>query len=385
MALENVPAPVPSTRDVRIDFLRGVALLTIFIDHVPGNFLGTLTLRNFGFADAAELFVLLAGVSSGLAYGREFDRAGAGHALRRVAARCLRIYLYQVGLLLATLAILKNWLPHFGLQPRTIGPLLNGGVRGLGQGLILHALPASLNILPLYIVLLAFFPAIYLGARRHPALTLTVSAGVWAAANLDHDFNLPNWMDGRGWFFNPFAWQLLFAIGVIGSRFVGRNSVPLPYRRWAVIVCALYLGFALVASAPWTNWGLDWKPLDLNPDKTALSPLRLLDILALIYVLMMWEAFRRLVQRPWLGFVAMCGRHSLEVFAALTLLSLMGRLLFRTFGPTWEMQALINGVGFAAMIGVAALLDGGRGHTSRPARKLLRMPNRTNKALRLRL
>ena len=326
---------------------------------MPGNFLGTLTLRNFGFADAAELFVLLAGVSSALAYGREFERAGAGRALRRVAARCFRIYLYQVGLLLATLAILQQWLPYFGLQPRNIGPLLNGGVRGIGQGLILHALPSSLNILPLYIVLLALFPAIYLGARRHPGLTLAVSGAVWLVANLDHDVNLPNWMDGRGWFFNPFAWQLLFAIGVVGARFVGRNSRPLPYRRWAVVLCGLYLGFALVAAAPWANWGLDWQPLALDPDKTALSPLRLLDILALIYVLMTWDAFKRLVQRTGVGFVSMCGRHSLEVFATLTLLSLMGRLMFRTFGPTWEMQALINGVGFAAMIGVAALLDAG--------------------------
>jgi hypothetical protein len=45
----------PSQRDPRIDVLRGFALLTIFVDHVPGNILGMLTLRNFGFADAADL------------------------------------------------------------------------------------------------------------------------------------------------------------------------------------------------------------------------------------------------------------------------------------------------------------------------------------------
>ena len=93
MGIGEVPVSASSARDPRIDFLRGVALLTIFIDHVPGNFLGTLTVRNFGFADAAELFVLLAGVSSTLAYGKQFERVGAGRALRRVAGRCLRIYL----------------------------------------------------------------------------------------------------------------------------------------------------------------------------------------------------------------------------------------------------------------------------------------------------
>ncbi len=356
-----------SPRDQRIDFLRGVALLTIFIDHVPGNFLGTLTLRNMGFADAAELFVLLAGVSSMLAYGKLFERSGAGPGLRRVASRCLRIYLFQIGLLLATLAILQSWLPRFGLEPHSIAPLLNGGVRGLKHGLVLHALPSNLNILPLYIVLLALFPLMYLGARRQPLLALAASGAVWLAANLDRDLNLPNWMDGQGWFFNPFAWQLLFALGVVGARFFVLGGPELPVRRWAVALCLGYLGFALFAAAPWTNWGVDWKPLDISPDKTALSPLRLLDILALMYVLIAAPAFRRLAEGRRLGFVALCGRHSLEVFATGTLLSLMGRLLFRTFGVTWEMQLLINGVGFACMIGLAALLDGRRAGAGRPA------------------
>jgi hypothetical protein len=44
-------------RDFRLDFCRGVALIVIFIDHVPGNPLSSWTLRNFSFCDAAEVFV----------------------------------------------------------------------------------------------------------------------------------------------------------------------------------------------------------------------------------------------------------------------------------------------------------------------------------------
>ena len=55
-------------RDHRIDFLRGLALVTIFINHVPGTLLGAYTSRNFGFSDAAEAFVLISGISTGLAY-----------------------------------------------------------------------------------------------------------------------------------------------------------------------------------------------------------------------------------------------------------------------------------------------------------------------------
>src|SRR5262249_49718872 len=80
-ASTTLSAPRPSKRDRRIDVLRGFALLTIFIDHLTGNFLGTLTLRNFAFCDAAELFVLLAGLSSTMAYGGTFEREGTGPAL----------------------------------------------------------------------------------------------------------------------------------------------------------------------------------------------------------------------------------------------------------------------------------------------------------------
>ena len=73
-----MPAPAAvRERDHRIDVLRGLALLMIFVDHIPDNVLSLVTMHNFGFCDAAEAFVLLAGMSSMLAYGRAFERSGA--------------------------------------------------------------------------------------------------------------------------------------------------------------------------------------------------------------------------------------------------------------------------------------------------------------------
>ena len=62
----------PAKRIDGIDFWRGLALLMIFIDHVPENVFQHVTQKNFGFSDAAELFVFLAGVSVALAYGTRF-------------------------------------------------------------------------------------------------------------------------------------------------------------------------------------------------------------------------------------------------------------------------------------------------------------------------
>ena len=193
-------------RDTRVDALRGLALLMIFIDHVPGNLLSLVTLRNFGFSDAAELFVLLSGFSSMIAYGGSFDRDGAVAGLRRVLLRCVRLYVFQALLLLVVLALVGAWFRYFGLEPSPSALYVRSGLRGLQHSLTLQAQPSAMNILPLYIVLLALFPLIYGLIRISPLLALATSGALWVWVNFDRSINLTNWLDGQGWFFDPFAW-----------------------------------------------------------------------------------------------------------------------------------------------------------------------------------
>ena len=65
-------------RDLRIDACRGIALWFIFLDHVPNNIGAWLTLRNYGFSDAAEVFIFVSGVTCALAYGKAHGAARAG-------------------------------------------------------------------------------------------------------------------------------------------------------------------------------------------------------------------------------------------------------------------------------------------------------------------
>src|SRR5260370_1648833 len=93
----------PEKRIDGIDFWRGFALLTIFIDHVPENVFQHVTQQNFGFSDAAELFVFLSGVSVALAYGTRFfdgETVGAGRAALRRA-----FTIYSVHVLISLLII----------------------------------------------------------------------------------------------------------------------------------------------------------------------------------------------------------------------------------------------------------------------------------------
>ncbi|MGA7327507.1 MAG: OpgC domain-containing protein [Rhodomicrobium sp.] len=112
----------------------------IFIDHIPNNFLDNITMRNFGFSDAAEVFVLLAGFSSVMAYGRVFERDGTRSGLRRILLRLGRLYLFQIGLLLITLVVVLAWTTHYNLQPTIVAPILNKPVTGLAHALALHAI-----------------------------------------------------------------------------------------------------------------------------------------------------------------------------------------------------------------------------------------------------
>jgi hypothetical protein len=350
---------VESKRDPRIDVLRGIALLMIFVDHIPGNTLGSVTLRNFGFSDAAEVFVLLAGMSAVLAFGRVFEREGARSGLRRIVLRLVRIYLFQIGLLLTTLAIVLMWTTYHQLQPTLVAPILNAPMSGIVRGFTLQAVPAYLDILPLYLMLLAVFPVVYLGLRLNPWLTLGVSAAIWLAVNLDPNLNLPNWMNGGRWFFNPFAWQLLFTIGGALAMLAAAHGGSLPRANWLVWLCAAYLGFAFLESAPWAYWHLpSLRPFDMEaPDKTQLAAVRILNILALAYLLLSSPRLRSLAGRRFLRPLEACGRHSLEVFAVGCICALFGRLLFRTYGDGFDTQVAINVIGLTMMCLVGLWLE----------------------------
>jgi hypothetical protein len=354
--------PAKPARDSRVDVLRGFALLTIFVDHIPRNAPALFTLHNFGFSDAAEIFVLLAGYSSMMAYGGLFHRAGIRTTLIRIARRCLRIYLFHASLLLATLVIVRIWMDLTGLTPRFgVAPLLQMGLLpGLLRGLALNALPNYLDILPLYILLLALFPVIYFGLRRGVWGVLALSGTLWLAANVDHQLNLPNAAAvDDGWYFNPFAWQFLFVIGAALALAIRAGDGLLPRRGWAVAAAWAYLIFALLQGGSWAEWGLpDLRPLPIGvPDKSHVAPLRLLDILALTYLLFSAPAVRRFCQRPALRLIDACGRHSLEIFAAGCLAALIGRILYRTFDPIWPLQIVVNLGGLAVMLGLAHLRD----------------------------
>ena len=351
-------------RDARIDVLRGAALFMIFIDHIPYNALAHVTLQNFALCDAAEVFVLLAGVSAALAYGKAIDRHGWTVGARRVANRCGRIYLAQIGLFLATLIVGQTWNWQFNLQPTVFAPVLHDLWHSVLLSFVLVVQPDYLNILPLYIVLLATLPLVWLAARQGELVALLVSAAMWLASALWPALNLPNWTTHEGWYFNPFAWQFLFTIGVVMARLMVRNGGNLPWHPLLFAASIAYLLVTLTQSLAWQGLGLPsiaWLALDAS-DKTHLAWPRVLSIVALAYPIFASERVRRWSRSASLDALQVCGRHSLEVFVTGCLFALLARLLFRVTDHGIVLQMVVNIVGAAAMIAVARWLERDRRH-----------------------
>src|SRR5258708_20592704 len=77
------------------------------------------------------------------------------------------------------------------------------------QALLLKFKPANMDILPLYIVLLLLFPPILWLLQLRASLALGASVLLYVLT-WHFNWNLPSYPVCH-WFFNPFAWPLLFA------------------------------------------------------------------------------------------------------------------------------------------------------------------------------
>ena len=249
-----MPLTANSTRDSRIDWLRGLALISIFVNHMPGNRLENWTSRNIGFSDAAEVFVLLAGVAASLAFFRKFEAGESWRMSIKALRRAGVLYAAHIAVSLAAMIVLMVAAKAVGdtavyeligasaLFEQPIPGLIGLATGGFQLGYF--------NILPLYVVLLMALPLYLLVAKIDPRLMLAASAGLYAVSIVEgwQPFSYP---DESGWFFNPFAWQLLYATGVyLGILKLRGQSIG-----WHPAVGALACAY-MIYGVVWVVWSL---------------------------------------------------------------------------------------------------------------------------------
>lgn len=354
----------PRPRVLTVDFWRGVALLTIFINHVPGNVFENFTHRNFGFSDATEVFVLLAGVAAGLAYLSKFEQPL--QASVRVGLRAVQLYVAHLFLIVACAALIAYCVTLTDDDTLFVSlhldVLINQTIEGLIGMVTLGLQPGYLNILPLYIVLLLLAPLFLMLVRRSPALALLLSAALYVATQL-LPLRLPNYPGEGTWFFNPFAWQLLFVIGMVIGRSL-KQGVAFRHRRALTLLSAVYLLISLVwvqsGFFPW--WNLEPLPAFLWAfSKTDLHLPRLLHLAALAYLVTQIPIERWLRNNAAAERIMVVGRHALPVFCAGTVLAIAAQAIRAQMTPAFSLDLLLIGSGIALQIMLARLLEWNRG------------------------
>lgn len=353
-------------RDLRLDFFRGLALIFIFIDHIPGNTLSYFTLGSVGFSDAAEVFIYISGYTAALVYGRTILRQGPVFATAQIYRRVWQLYVAHVFLFVIftaevsyTVWTFKN--PMYSDELR-VGDFLAEPHIAIIKALLLQFQPTFLDILPLYIVLLASFPLVLLLLRLHPLAALLPSLALYVAAHC-FGWALPGYPTGHVWFFNPLNWQLLFVLGAAFgfARADGRRL--LPAMPWLAGIALALTAAAAIVKLSWTFHSF-WDAFPalflkaLWPiDKTNLAPLRIVNFLAIAAIVVAFvpaesRILRSRAARPVIG----CGQQSLQIFCLSIVLSVLGHFVLTEWSSTLPAQLLVNLCGIALMIGTAALL-----------------------------
>jgi hypothetical protein len=360
----------PKARDLRLDFFRGLAMIIILINHITDNPWTLWTPSRFGFSDATEIFVFCSGMASALAFGVLFTRAGFWLGTVRVIHRIWQVYWVHLGVFFAGLLAMlvlnqSGWFPRDEVGALNLYPFLrNTGPNFIGL-MTLTYVPNFFDVLPMYIAILAMIPAMILIARIDVRLAILCSLTLWVTAQAGWLEIPAEWWFANGstraWFFNPFAWQLVFFTGFALAS--GWLPAP-PVRRdlvWiAVAVVVLTLPLAWYKTIGWfpavQEWRRDWVILH---DKTHFGLLRYVHFLALAYLAWVLAGPRgaNLTARAGMArvtaVVALIGTQSLGVFAVSMVLARVLGAFLRLYEFSFAATVAVNLTGVLVIYATA--------------------------------
>lgn len=360
--MRKLPHLGEKQRDLRLDLFRGLANWLIFLGHVPDSILAWFTTRNYGFSDGADLFVFISGYTATLVYSRMMIERGFVVGATRLWKRAWQLYVAQLLLFLFYTAaihyVAHRWdLGHL-MDQFNVARLMDDPVDTLVQALTLRFKPLNLDVLPLYIVLMSFFPFVLWCLLRWPDMTMFGSVALYLMARR-YGWNLTSYPTGY-WYFDPFAWQLLFMLGGWFALSGSQQLQRIASSRYAIMISVIFVVFAFVVTLSASMPGLqlpvpdELRSLFVPNDKTYLGPYRVAHLLALLVLAINlvprdWPALARPLLRPLIK----CGQQSLEVFCVGIFLSFIAHLVLITRSDGILTELMVGICGIAIMVGVA--------------------------------
>jgi hypothetical protein len=377
----TISSPPVSERELRLDLFRGLALWLIYIDHLPPSLLTWLTIRNYGFSDATEIFIFISGYTAAFVYGRAMRDAGFVVATARILRRVWQIYVAHVFLFTIFLAEISYVATSFEnpLYTEEMGILdfLKQPDITIVQALLLRFRPVNMDVLPLYIVLMFFLPFILWLMKWKADITLGLSVLLYAVT-WEYDLSLSAYPNGV-WAFNPFAWQLLFVFGAWCAQGGAKRMSRILSSKITLWISVAYLLAAFYVTLTWYVPQMNhWLPRILEQwmypiDKTDLDVLRFAHFLALAALTVRflpkdWAGLKS----PWLRPLVLCGQHSLEIFCFGVFLAFAGHFVLAEIsgGPALHavLHAAVTVAGVVIMSGAAWLFSWYKHYADKSAR-----------------
>lgn len=351
-----------SQRDLRLDLFRGLANWLIFLGHIPDSVLAWFTTRNYGFSDGADLFVLISGYTATFVFGKIMMEHGFSIGATRLLRRVWQLYAAHLLLFLFYLTSV-HYLSHKFDDPHlmdqfNVAHLMNFPVETLSQGLALKFKPLNLDVLPLYIVLMAAFPIVLWFMLRWRNAVMVGSIGLYLAAR-HYGWNFASYPAGV-WYFNPFAWQLLFVLGAWLALGGAEASRWLLRFRILYALSACFLLVALVITLAERIPELRQLIPDsidemfIPNDKTNLAPYRVIHLASLVFIVvalipidwpgLQWPIFKPLIR---------CGQQSLPVFCVGLFLSFVAHFVLELGSGGILAQLLVGAAGLCILTIIA--------------------------------
>lgn len=338
----------------------------IFINHIPDNPLSLFTLRNWGFADAAEVFVFLAGFSATMAFSAYFRDGGFICGVLRVTKRSWQLFCAHVLLVFAlstVIAIAGSFTDSKPIMEQlNFSPFFVETDIAILQLVKLQYMPSMTDILPIYIVFIAMFPFLWLLMRWSPYAALAVSFTLWLWANIT-GYTFANYPEGRTWFFNPMAWQFLFVLGAVTA---GQRYSLLPFLRSNTVltISVLVALISFIAAAPWVHFAplAEYRIIPAHylslDDKSNLSGVRIIHFIAVAYLaLRLLPKQSRFWNNSIVKIIAITGGHSLAVYCTGVVLALVAHIYLGMDSSGTLKILFVDGSGLAFLIGLALMLE----------------------------
>ncbi len=349
-------------RDLRLDLFRGIANWAIFLDHIPDNIVNWITTRNYGFSDAADLFVFISGYTASFVYARMMIERGFIVGATRLTKRVWQLYVAHIILFVIYIVAISYLARRFAdselINEFNVAGLVDHATETLGQGLLLKFKPVNLDVLPLYIVLMGFFPPILWLMLRQPDLTMAASIVLWLVARY-MGWNFAAYPAGA-WYFDPYCWQVIFVFGSWCALGGAKRAHAIIMSNITLYFCIAYLIFALIMTfaGKISDFGAlfpNWLYSAFNPnDKTFMAPYRfihfaVLAIMVVRFIPKNWPVLEWKVFDP----AIVCGQQSLAVFCVGVFLSFVAHFTLTLSSGSFLAQVLVSVGGIAIMTTVA--------------------------------